>query len=381
MNKYIPEPLSSSASNRLPTSLSDLLLSLIRYRWLLLLLPIGIGAAALGWTYVMAPTFTARTTFLPPQPPGSAATAIASLGALASLAGTAAGIKNSGDQFVTLLQSDKVADRIIDEFKLMAVYKSQYRVDARATLAAKVHVDVGKKDGVISIEVDDSEPLRAADIANRHVHELRRLTSEFALTEAQQRRVFFESELRKTQDRLTQSQRALQSSGFNAGALNVEPKAAGETYARLRAEVTAAEMQLQLLSLGLADTTPEVLQQSSMVATLRRQLAAAERVTPSVNGPDYIGRYREFKYQETLFEIFSRQYEVARLDEAREGAMIQVIDVATAPERRSKPKRVNIAVVATLASFLALSFCLLVWQSWKRSDPAAAGQAALASGP
>lgn len=355
-----------------------MLLSLLRFRWLLVLLPLAVGLAALGWTYMMTPTFTARTTFLPPQPPSSAATAIASLGALASLAGGVTGIKSSGDQFVTLLQSDKVADRLIDDFNLMNVYQAQFRVDARMTLSTKVRIEIGKKDGVISIEVDDSDPKRSADLANRYVDELRKLTSEFALTEAQQRRAFFESELRKTRDRLAQAQQTLQSSGFNAAALRAEPKAAGEIYARLRAELTTAELQLQRLRLGLSDSTPEVLQQSSAVASLRSQLAAAERVAPATEGPDYIGRYREFKYQETLFEMFSRQYEAARLDEAREGAMIQVIDVATAPERRSKPKRTNIAVVATLAAFLALSFCLLVWQSWKRSSLAAEGRAALA---
>ncbi len=364
-----------------PAGLGELLFSLLRFRWLLVLLPLAVGLAALGWTYMMTPTFTARTTFLPPQPPSSAATAIASLGALASLAGGAAGIKSSGDQFVTLLQSDKVADRLIDEFKLMGVYQAQYRVDARQTLATKVRIEIGKKDGVISIEVDDSDPRRAADMANRHVDELRKLTAEFALTEAQQRRAFFETELRKTRDRLALAQQALQSSGFNAAALRTEPKAAGETYARLRAELTTAEMQLQRLRMGLSDATPEVLQQSSAVASLRSQLAAAERVAPAGDGQDYIGRYREFKYQETLFEMFSRQYEVARLDEARESAMIQVIDIAAAPERRSKPKRANIAIVATLASFLALSFCLLVWQSLKRSGLTAAGQTALALRP
>ncbi len=228
--------------------LLDLALPLLQHWKLLAIAPLLAGTLALGITYLVKPTYTSRTVFLPPQQQQSAAaSAIASLGALSSLAGAAAGIKSPADQYVALLQSTTVADRLIDEFKLMQVYDREYRFEARKELAENARVSLGKKDGLITVEVDDVDPQRAADIANRHVDELRRLSAQLALTEAQQRRVFFEAQLKKTRDELTAAQQALQASGFNPGALKAEPKAAAEGYARLKAEVTAAEVRLQTM--------------------------------------------------------------------------------------------------------------------------------------
>jgi len=348
--------------------LLDLALPLLQHWKLLVAGPLLAGIVALGITYLIKPTFTSRTVFLPPQQQQSAAaSALASLGALSGLAGAAAGIKSPADQYVALLQSTTIADRLIDEFKLMQVYESKYRFEARKELADNVRVALGKKDGLISIEVDDEEPQRAAEMANRHVDELRRLTSQLALTEAQQRRVFFESQLKKTRDDLIQAQQQLQTSGFNPGALKAEPKAAAEGYARLKAEVTAAEVRLQTLRRNLSETTPEVQQAQTMLGALREQLGKTEATTDLTGGPDYISKFREFKYQETLFELFSRQYELARLDESREGALIQVVDAAKPAERKSRPKRAIIAVATTLATLLLLAVFVVTRHSWRQS--------------
>ena len=349
--------------------LLDLALPLLQHWKLLVLAPLLAGGLALGGTYLIKPTFTSRTVFLPPQQQQSAAaSAIASLGALSGLAGAAAGIKSPADQYVALLQSATVADRLIDEFKLMQVYDSEYRFEARKELAENARVSMGKKDGLISVEVDDTDPQRAAAIANRHVDELRRLTSQLALTEAQQRRLFFETQLKKTRDELTSAQQALQASGFNPGALKAEPKAAAEGYARLKAEVTAAEVRLQTLRRNLSETTPEVQQAQTMLGALRAQLGKTEATTDLTGGPDYISKFREFKYQETLFELFSRQYELARLDESREGALIQVVDVAKPAERKSKPKRGITAVATTLATLLLLAVFVVTRHFWRQSS-------------
>ena len=192
------------------------------------------------------------------------------------------------------------------------------------------------------------------------------------MTEAQQRRAFFERQLQQSRDRLVQAQQALQSSGFNAGALKAEPKAAAEAYARIRAETTAAEMRLQILRDTLADSTPEV-QQQTAVAALRAQLARAEQVTDTSAGPDYVGKFREFKYQETLFELYARQFELARADESREGALIQVVDAATPPQKKSKPKRAVIAGSTTLVVGLLLAVWIVFRQSLRdRNRPACA---------
>lgn len=342
-------------------SLFDIMAALTA-RWRLLLsAPIAAGALALGASYLIAPTFTAKTTFLPPQQQqSSAASALASLGALAGLAGGTAGIKTPGDQYVALMQSVNVEDRIVDKFKLMEAYEAKYRFEARNTLERNVRISLGKKDGLITVEVDAKNPVMAAEMANQYVAELRRLTSELALTEAQQRRVFFEAELKHTKQRLTTAQQALQSGGFNPGALKAEPKAAAEGYARIKAEATAAEVRLQTMRRSLADTSSEVQQQATLLGALRTQLAKLEGSTDNTSDADYIGRYREFKYQEALFELFSKQYEMARLDESREGALIQVVDTATPPEYKSKPKRASIALAAAFGTGLLLCIGLVL---------------------
>lgn len=360
--------------------LLDLGLPLLRHWKLMLAAPILAGLIALALTYLIPKTYTARTVFLPPQPPqqSSAVSAIAQLGALSGLVGSAVGVKSPADQYVSLLQSATVGDRLVDEFKLMEVYDKRFRFEARAALSKNVRVSLGKKDGLITIEVDDQEPQRAAELARRHVDELRRLTTQLALTEAQQRRVFFENQLEQTRDRLTSAQLALQASGFNPGALKAEPKAAAERYARLQAEVAAAQVRLLTMRRTLTDSAPEVQHQLSQLTALQRELGRAEAPSVTEGGPDYISKYREFKYQETLFELFARQYELARVDESREGTLIQVVDAATTPEYKSRPKRALIASIAVLISAIVLYLGLLVRSQWLRfnNDPRSAGSLA-----
>ena len=352
-------------------SLLDLALPLVEHWKLWILGSLAIGLAALGIAFLMTSTFTARTTFLPPQQQQSGlASALASLGGLAGLAGAAGGIKSPADQYVALMQSVSATDRLIQQFDLMQVYEAKYRFEARKALEQNTRIAIGKKDGLISIEVDDKSPQRAAEMANAYVEELRRLTSELAVSEAQQRRMFFEKELKEARDQLAKAQQALEASGFNVGALRAEPRAAAETYARIKAEITAAEVRAQVLRRSLADTAPEVQKQMAEISALRAQLARLEQAADANAGPDYLSKYREFKYRETLFELFARQYEVARVDESREGALIQVVDPATPPEYKSKPKRALIAVAATMLSLLLIGMGLVVRHHWRKEAPA-----------
>ncbi len=330
--------------------------------WKLLVLgPLVCGALALGVAFMLPPKYTARVTFLPPQQSqSSAALALASLGPLAGLAGGAAGLRSPGEQYVALMQSASVSDRIIEQFELMKLYDVEFRVDARKQLGKNVQIALGRKDGLIAVEVEDKSPQRAADMANRYVEELRRITASLAVTEAQQRRVFFESQMKQSRDRLVSAQQAMQDSGFNASALKAEPKAAAENYGKLRAEAVAAEVKLQALQGSLTETAPEVRQQQATLTALRGQLARLERSSDSAKGPDYISKYRDFKYQEALFELYARQFELARVDESREGTLIQMVDQATPPERKSSPKRAAIAIGASLVSALAFAAWLLL---------------------
>lgn len=346
-------------------SVFDLLLPLAEHVRLLIVAPLVIGLVALGVAYLLPPTYTARATFLTPQPQNSAASALASLGPLAGIAGNAVGVRTAADQYVSLMQSANIGDRIIDRFKLMTVYDVPLRTDARRRLTQSARIALGKKDGLVMVEIDDADPQRAADMANAHIEELRRLTASLAVTEAQQRRIFFEAQLKQTRDNLAQAQESLQSSGFTQGALRAEPRAAAESYARLRAEATATEVRLQALRGALSDSTPEVKAELATLGALRAQLARAEQGNDAASGPGYVGKYREFKYQETLFELFARQYELARVDESRDGTLIQVVDAATPPERKTGPKRGIIAIVATVAAFFAVLLFVVVRDLWR----------------
>ena len=163
----------------------------------------------------------------------------------------------------------------------------------------------------------------------------------------------------------------MQASGFNQGALNAEPRAAADGYARLLAQATAAEVRLQVMRGSLADAAPEVRQQQATLAALRAQLGRIESTAqqPS-SGPGYIGTYREFKYRETLFELFARQYELARVDESREGPLVQVVDPALPPERRSAPRRTLIALGSVASSAFLLLLYVLVRQAMRGSERA-----------
>ena len=360
-------------------SLLDLALVLAEHWKLLIFGPLLAGLAALGIAFVVPPTFTATAVILPPlQQQSAAAAALQSLGALAGVAGAAAGIKNPADQYVALMESTRVRDRIIDAFGLMEVYQADFREDARKALANNVHIAAGKQDGLIRIEVDDRDPQRAAAIANRYVEELRLLLNELAVTEAQQRRRFFEEKLAEARDRLTRAQTALQASGINEGMLRAEPRAAAEQYASLRAQVTAAEVRLQAMRVYLTEQAPEVQRALAELAALRQQLARVEAVNAKAATGDYIGLYRDFKYAETLFDLFARQYELARVDESREGLLVQVVDSAQPPERKSKPKRALVAVLTTLATGLVLMLAVLIRSAWRNAarDPESAAKMA-----
>ncbi len=352
--------------------LLNLAIPLIQHWKLWILGSLAAGLAALGWAFMLTPTYTARTSFLPPQQQQSnLSSALASLGGLAGLVGGASGIKSPADQFVALMQSVTVEDRLVDQFDLERLYESKYRFQARQTLEKNSRITVGKKDGLIAVEVDDTSPQRAAGIANAYVDELRRITSVLAVSEAQQRRVFFEKELKEARDRLTDAQQALQASGFDPGALRAEPKAAAEGYATLKAEVTAAEVRLHVLRGALADSASEVQQQLARLSALRAQLSRMEQAVAVNVGPDYISKYRDFKYRETLFDLFARQYEIARVDESREGALVQVVDIAKVPEFRSKPERKLIAVATTMLSLLLVGFFIVLRHLWRQAadDP------------
>jgi uncharacterized protein involved in exopolysaccharide biosynthesis len=302
-----------------------------------------------------------------------------SLGALGGLAGAATGLKNPADQYVAFLKSRSVQDALIDRFKLLDRYETKSREDALKILDGNLQIASGK-DGLITIDTGDKDPAFAAQLANGHVEELGRLLNRLAVTEAQQRRLFFEKQLANAKDSLVEAEQALKVSGVNSSALKASPGAAVEGMAKLKAGITVQEIKLGAMRGYLTEYAPDFKQAQTELAAMRAQMARAEKEEPAANSgdSDYIARFREFKYHETMFELFAKQYEMARIDESREGAVIQVLDAAQPPERRSKPVKTQIAVLTTFASGLALLLFVFMLKAMHKATGNAESAAKLA---
>lgn len=311
--------------------------------------------------------YTAQTRIMPPQQNQSLSmTAMLSqLGPLAALAGQGLGLRNPGDIYVTMLKSDTIADAIIDKFSLMNVYRSKFRVDARKSLARNSEIAAGKE-GIISISVDDRDPKRAADIANAYASELEQLSRTLAISEAAQRRVFFERETKAAIDDLSNAELALKQTQEKTGMimLDAQSRAIIETLTSLRARVAAKEVEIRAMQSFAAPGNPDLERAREELAALEAQEAKLEMGNgkqgianvPIENVPtaglEYIRRYREVKYREALFELLAKQFEVAKIDEARDTFLVQQLDKASVPERRSWPKRALIVIGATMLSLL-----------------------------
>jgi capsular polysaccharide biosynthesis protein len=341
-------------------SLLDLLQTIADNIRLLVLAPLAAGLLALGISFALPPTFTAQTVIMPPQQQqGAAAAMLQSLGALGGLAGAAGGLKNPNDQYIAMLKSRTVQDAMVKRFELQERWELDYQQDARTELDKNARISSGK-DGLITIMVDDESAHMAADMANAYVEELTKIMGRLAITEAQQRRAFFETKLKESQTQLVAAEQALRSTGVSADLLKTQPQSAVAGVAELEARISAQEVKLASMRGYLADSAPEFRQAQTELAAMRQQQAKFSKVDVNGANSNYIQRYRDFKYQETLSELFAKQYEIARIDEAREGPLVQVVDAAQPPERKSKPKKALIAVMVTLATGFALLLFVFV---------------------
>lgn len=348
----------------------------------------GVGTA-LGLVYALlaTPIFTAKTVILPPQQQASAASAMLSqLGGLAGMAGAASGLKSPDDQYVAFLKSVRLQTDLITQLKLQQRYETDTLEDTRKALNGRVQISSDKKTGLISISVDDKDPRFAAALANAHVPALRHMMGTLALSEAQQRRLFFEQQLEKTQRALDAAEIDFRQQQQRGGIVATEALAetSVKAGAALRAQIAQKEVQLQSLRSFATEQNPEVQRAAGELGALRRQLRQFEQGGGDVSsnptsGMQAVRSFRDVKVLQAKLEVLVKQYEMARLDEAREGPLLQVVDPATAPERKSKPKRALVIVISTLAAgFLGLIFALGRRAVRKASDApeSAAGLAA-----
>ena len=357
-------------------TLLDILQTLAENARLLIYGPIIVGLVALGVSFLLKPTYIAETSIMTPQQQqGTAAAMMAQLGALAGLAGGGAAPKSPAELYIGLLKSRTIADRMIDRFSMMKMPKIETREDAREILEKVTGISAGR-DGLITVKVVSKIPRLSAAMANAYVEELSSLTDRLAVTEAQKRRQFLEKEVAKIKENLAKAEVALGGSGVSENTLKFNPVTMGQGIATLRAQIMAKELQLSSMRGYLTENSLSFQQARQELAALRAQLGKQENTQPTGENAEYVNRYREYKYQEVLFEQISKQYEMARIDEIKDGAVIQIVDVAVVPERNERMAKPLFAFLAALAAaFLLLPF-VFVRSALKnaRQDPESASR-------
>lgn len=346
----------------------DLLLIIAKHKFKIFISPIIFGVFAYGVTLLIPNTYRANTKILPPQQNQSTASAmLTQLGGLAGGASTALGIKNPNDLYIALLKSRYLNDKLIQKFDLQKKYDQKLMEDTRTILSSRSSISSGK-DGTISIEVDDHDPHFAAEIANAYVQELTELTSKFALTEASQRRFFYETQLERAKNNLSELEKTLSSSIEENGVASVDitSKATLETIAKLRAAISLKHIQLKSLESFVTPNSSQYKQISQEILGMEKELSKLENGNHNTARPsetltseknikkdnNNLQLLRDFKYNQMLYEMLSKQYEIARLDEAKDIPLIQVLDKAIDPEIKIKPQRSLITMICAMFGLL-----------------------------
>ena len=371
-------------------SLLDLLIVLARRRRDLLAGTAAAAALALIVSFLLPNRFTATTVILPPQQNTSSATALlGQLGAanpLASLAGGSLGLKNPNDLQVAMLKSRTVEDAMIDRFNLMALYREKRRSDGRKEFEKYVDIENGLKDGLIRISVTDKNPARAAEMANAYVEEYKKLSVTIAVTEASQRRLFFEQQLVQAKENLANAEEALKQTEQKTGLIQLDGQARAviESVAQLRGQVAAKEVQIRAMRQFASEENPDLQVAEQELAGLQSQVARMGSRSGSSSGDflmpkgsvpeagrDYVRKLRDVKYNETIFELLAKHFEIAKIDEARQGSVVQVVDKAIVPDKNSSPLRLLIVACCTAAGFLLAVFWVLFSEALRmaRKDP------------
>jgi uncharacterized protein involved in exopolysaccharide biosynthesis len=360
------------------------LIAVARRKFFILTFVAAAAVLSLLISFLLPARYTANTKLLPPQQSQSIgmSAVMNQLGPLSQLIGGGMGFRNSSDFYIGILRSRSVTDGLIDRFGLMGVYNKKMRDDARLELASRTDI-LSSKDGVISIFVEDRDPQRAADIANGYADELEKLTKTLAVTEAGRRRIFFERETKLAGDELAAAEQGLKETQEKTGLilLDSQSKAMIDALTSVRARVAAQEVVVRSMSQSFAtDQNPDLVRARQELAALRDQEAKLEfgqgkktianvaiENVPAV-GLEYVRKLREVKYREALFELLAKQYEVARIDEGRDSVLIQQLDKALRPERRSWPKRLAIVVFSFLAAFVLSVAWVLFGAAMRRAQ-------------
>lgn len=337
------------------------------------------AAAAVPTVFLVPVKFTAEAVILTPQQPQS------SLAAMAQLSGAAAGslsglsllsgfgLRNPSDMYIGILKSRTIADNLIHTFHLQQVYGKKYILDTRKQLARRTSIETAK-DSLIHVRVEDRDPNRAADLANAYVDELSKQNSRFTLTEASERRRFYEEELLKEKDQLASAEIALRNTQQATGLVvpSGQAEALIRSGAQLRVEILTRQAELEAMKTYASDENPRLQIVKRELSALQGELARVERGNSAAGaldlatgqlpqaGLEYTRKLRDVKYHETLFEILAKQYEAARLDEAKSAPQVEVVDRAVVPEKKSWPPRTILILSAMVLTAVGTSFWMVL---------------------
>lgn len=384
-------PAQSQRSDDDEINLMDIMLVIAKYnRFIMAFTAVSIVLALI---YVMLQPFsyTAKTVILPPQPKGESSVN-GLLGNLGGINGNpvagALGLKNPSDMYVGMLKSRTLADRVIVKLGLQKHYKTRTMTKTREVLKYATNIAVGK-DGFITVEYTHSDPVMAANIANAYISELDALNSTLAVTEAAKRRLFYEKQIKETSASLSQAEAAMKQTqrktgwyefggfdiGMTSGGSGGVVAAGGARFnvnssvlmkvEENRAQITLKELELASKRAYMTEKNPEYVRDISILAALKSNLAklqgGSDRAEGDVKVPvsqlsdvgfAYIHQMRDLKYKQSLMELYSKQFEMAKMDEAKESPLVQVVDKALPPEERSTPKRAQMMIIATLIAFV-----------------------------
>jgi tyrosine-protein kinase Etk/Wzc len=388
-------PVSADAPGSEPgTEALDFLIVIAKHKRMIAVVTLGAALLAVIISLLMPNVYTGKAVVMPPRQDQSAAALVIGqiTGAVGGGGGNltdALGLKSVNDLYIGLLKSRSIADRLIERFELQKLYGTATQVDTRRGLA-KNSVFTAGKDGLMTIEFDDEDPRRAADIANAYVEELDTITRGLAITEASQRRLYYEKQLVQTKESLVKAEAQLMKVQQETGIIKLDEQARPifEAISALRGQMAAKEIQIAGMRSFATDRNPELIRAREELAGMQKQLDMLQRnnavgdgqiLVPTGKVPElgleYIRKLREVTYNDALFQALSKQYEIARIEEGKNASVIQSVDKAVVPDRKSKPARSLIVIFsAFIAGVLAVIAAFMIEKVGKLRQDSVAGE-------
>jgi len=347
-------------------NLFDYFIVIAKYKKFIILFTVACAVISAVISLILSDIFRPQARIIPPKDSSSMSSQLISqFTGVSSMAGGLLGQSTPADLYVGMLNSRTILDQIIKRFDLMKLYKKDSMVETREELVNNIQIEADPSSSIITISVEDKDAKRAADMANAFVEYLVDLSKGLAITDAAQKRLFFEQQIKDTKKSLSAAEEDLRVFQEKTGVLQVDDqaKAVIEGIAVISAQIAAKEVQVRVMKTFSAAQNPDLQKAEDELKALNTELRKLETKEGSGHDPlmptgrmpsvglEYMRKLRDVKLYSTLFDLLEKQYEMARLDESKNISLIQIIDRAIPPDKEAKPKRVLIVLLATAAGF------------------------------